>query len=485
MTKRNRFIIVGAGNIGLELMKLLSRDIEIVCIDKDGAAKDKIEKIRGEEVTFVAGDATSRLVLEEANVNSADCVILTMTTEKMTVETARVLRDHFVPKRVVAIGITPHGIRDLESFGVEVQNIFSVSAASIRNIFEQRTRTAHSIGLGKSEILEVEVHPNSRLANKPIQNLAPIKWRIGIVYRDGNIIIPEGDTVLRPRDRVIILGDPGILKTVAEILTFNFERFPLEYGSSAIAYISGNENERFFQEVEYVMSIFPLRKLYFILSDRIGEEYQEMLNRERFQDAVIQRTVLTPFNAVGKILQEHRGERFGMIMLSKDTHVAFGKKRSFVRGLSSFPPCPILLSRGSFPYEKLAIPAVADVDLDHVLDNAMEISTLLSNEVAALLVSPSRYTSSGEELKEFEEKKRMISEFGLMYKKSINTPVLEGNPIRASIEEAKEHDLLAVDIGSWKRQRWFFSLLNPDVVWNIIRGAPCSVLLLPPVEEAL
>lgn len=485
MTKRNRFIIVGAGNVGLELMSLLSRDIEIVCIDKDDAAKEKIGKIRGSDFTFVEGDATSRLVLEEADVNNADCVILTMTMEKMTVETARVLRDHFIPKRVIAIGITPHGIRDLESFGVEVQNIFSVSAASIRNIFEQRTRTAHSIGLGKNEILEVEVHPNSRLVNKPIHNLAPIKWRIGIVFRDGNIIIPEGDTVLRPRDRVVILGDPGILKTVAEILTFNFERFPLEYGSSAIAYISGSEDDRFFQEVEYVMSIFPLRKLYFILSDRIGEKYQEMMNRESFQEAEIQRTVLTPFHAVGKIIREHHGERFGMIMLSKDAHVVFGKKKSFVDGLSSFPPCPVLLTRGSFPYEKLAIPAVADVDLGHVLDNAMEISTLLSNEVAALLVTPSRYTTSDQELKEFEEKKRMISEFGLMYRKSINTPVLEGNPVRAIVEEGKEHDLLAVDISSWKRQRWFFSLLTPDVVWNIIKGAPCSVLLLPSVEEAL
>jgi len=115
----------------------------------------------------------------------------------------------------------------------------------------------------------------------------------------------------------------------------------------------------------------------------------------------------------------------------------------------------------------------------------MEISSLLSNEVSALLVTPSGYISSEKDRNDFEEKKKMISEMGFMYKTSIATPVLEGNPVRAIVNSAGEYNLLLADIGSWKTQSWFLSLLNPDVVWNIMKGVPCSVLLLPPVEEAL
>jgi hypothetical protein len=99
---------------------------------------------------------------------------------------------------------------------VEVENIFTLSGASIRNMLEQKMRTAHAIGLGKNEILEVEVYPNSKLANKPIGSLAPIRWRICIIYREENTIIPRENTVLKPKDRVIILGDPVVLKTVIQ-----------------------------------------------------------------------------------------------------------------------------------------------------------------------------------------------------------------------------------------------------------------------------
>ncbi len=484
--KRNRIVIIGLGRIGRELLKKLPRDFEITCIDLDPELKERARKLKGEDVRFIAGDATSRLVLEDAGVDEADVVIITTTNEKVNVEAARLLREHFNAKRVISVGVTQENVEALEGLGVEVENIYIASATGIRNRIEQRSRAAHAIGLGKNEILEVEVHPNSRLANKPIGALAPIRWRIGIIYRDGNIIMPRKDRILKPRDRVIILGDPAVLKTVSEILTFSFQRFPLEYGSTVVAYLSGRESAGFFDELEYLFSVFHLNRIVFIYSKKAAS-LRELMKRNGFKNVEERETVLSPYNAIEGLLKEERGEH-GLIVLSKDIPVAASsdlRRRSFLNSLASAAACPILLAAGTFPYERMVVPCVEGMDVQRVMDTAFEISSSLNNELTALLVEPSSYISTEEEVRWFEEMKKSVSDMALVYKTSINAPVLKGNPVKAISGALKDYNLLIVDTGGWKKRGWFSLMLNPDVVWHIVSRSAISTLLIPPVEESL
>jgi len=488
--KRNQFIIVGVGNVGAGLLEMLPKDIDILCIDNAPGADEKAKKIRGDSVRVIAGDATSRLVLEEAGVNDADCVIISTTKEKISLEVAALLKDHFTPKRVVSVGITNSGIQKLEELGVEVQNIFTITAAGIRNLLEHKTKAAHSIGIGKNEILEVEVHPNSRLVNKPIGSVAPLRWNIGIIYRDGNIIVPRRGTVLKPKDKVVILGDPGVLKTVSEILTFNFERFPLEYGDTVLAFMAGGEDERYFNELEYLFSIFPLHRIVFIYSGKAAGrsgEYAGMIDRERFR-TVEERTLDLSFtDAVDKVLQEAAGE-YGIVAVPRAAFSAgplrtSGKK--FLQGLSARCACPILVMQGTHPYERIAVPAVQDIAVQRSIETALEIASSLNIGVSALLIRPSDYISTPEDLKAFEALRKTISQTSLMYKTNVDTPILQGNPVTAVLGTLSAYNLLLVDAGTLKKQGWASSLLNPDVMWHIVKRSPVSTLLIPPIEESL
>lgn len=487
MTRRNRLIVVGLGAIGQELLERLSRDIEIVCVDIDPEASARARKLRGEETRVVTGDATSRLVLEEARVDEADCVVITATKENVNLEIARILVEHFRPKRIISIGVSTQGTERLREMGVEVQNIFSTTAAGIRNMIEQRTRTAHAIGLGKNEIMEVEVHPSSRLANKPLHALDPIRWRIGIIYRDGNIIVPRREVVLKPRDRVIILGDPGVLRTVSEILTFSFEKFPLEYGSTAVAYVGGGNYEKYFDELEYVCGAFPLRRIIFLYSEaavRRVEELDELMSKRKFREPVMKHTVLPIMGAVESAIKE-AGSDCGLIVLPAGQHLfGFGGRR-LLRQLCTLPKCPVLLTRGTYPYEKVAVPGVADIDMQHVLYTALEISSSLNNEISVLFVRPSEYISSEEERAQFESARKVVSEISLMYRSQVQTPLLRGNPVKAVAAELANFNLLVVDTGSWKGKHRWSGFLSPDVLWQTVKKSPVSTLILPPEEEAL
>jgi Trk K+ transport system NAD-binding subunit len=491
--KRNQFIIIGLGNTGLELLKKLTKEFDITCIDLNKDSEEEAKKLRS-DCQVIVGDATSRLILEEAGAAEADGIIITTRTEKVNIETVRILKEHFESRRVIAIGSSKAGIDELESLGVEVENIFTASATAIRNKLEHTSRAAHAIGLGKNEILEVEVHPHSRLANRPLRMLTPIRWKIGLIYRDENIIVPRNDTVLKAKDRVIILGEPSVLKTVSEILTFKFQRFPLEYGSTIIAYVYGNEPEEFFNEIDYLFSVFPLNRIIVLLSKKaapISDIFEQHFSKTNIKGLEIKHSPIPLPQAIQQATNEIKKDQ-GLIVFWKKTllnsffpFLMAGKKKKFISNLLKTTDCPVLTLNGTFPYEKVAVPCVEDINLQHTLETSLEISASLNNEITAMLTNPSKYISSDEDLRKFDEMKKAINEVSLMYKSSVIKDTLNGNPVKSITEALRGYNLMITDPEGWIHDRWYSHFLSPDIIWHIFKSSNISTLLLPHAEEAL
>jgi len=487
-----KFCIVGLGSIGLQLVRLLSKDIDLVCIDTNPELLQAVRQLRGERLTVVQGDATSRLVLEEAGVASADTVVITTTTEKVNVEVARVLFEHFEIPRVIAVGITQKGIEELEKLDVEVEGIFAVSATGLRNRLEHKAKTVHGIGLGKQEILEVEVHPHSRLANKPLASLNPKSWRVGIVYREGNILIPRGDTVLRAKDRVVILGDPKVLKTISDLLTFRFKHFPLEYGDTLAVWLANGAEDPLLEEIDYLCSVFPLTRALFVCSrpsEALSGRLREIGGRNHLEGvAVVAAGDRSPPAALRQALRE-QGLRPGLAVMSQAAALPppwslFGRRggKELLRELSTLLGCPLLLAAGSFPYARVAVPCVETIGLQHAIETTLEMSAAINYSIEALLVGPSRYIGSEEEAEVFETMEKAVSDLALVYRTSIAIRELEGNPVKAVHAALSGCNLMVADICSWRTGSPLVRLLQPDTAWEIVRRAPVSTLLIPAVE---
>ncbi len=488
--KRRRLVIIGLGRIGSELLRRLPKDFDLTCIDPAPDAEERARKLRGDGVTMLVADATSRLTLARAEVDDAECVIISTTLEEVNIEAARLLKEDFRPKRVIAVGTSAKGLQQLAELGADVQDPFSASAAGIRNLLEHRTRTAAAIGLGKDEILEVELHPHSRLANKPLRHLVPLRWRIGVIYRDNNIIVPRGDTVLKAKDRLVILGDPAVLKTVAEIMTFSFEKFPLEYGSTVAACLAGDEDEAFFNELEHLFAVFPLQRLLLVYSVRAARKAMRAklpIDREKFPHLEERKLDLPLPRAIERIAQENTQD-FGLVVLHgsalRPRPLPAVGKRGLLR-LCAAASCPVLISRDTHPYVQAAVPAAQGLEPRHSLETALEIASSLNIAVSALLVRPMRHITSEEGLRTFAALRKTVSELGLMYRTEIATETLDGNPVHAVLSALKDQNLLLLDAAALTAQRWPLSLLDPDPTWHLLRKAPLTTLLVPHVEEAL
>lgn len=442
--KTTRFILIGLGRLGQELLSRLSRDFSITCVTVDEQAPETLRRLKREDVELIRGDATSRLVLEKARINDADAVIISTTVEKVNLEVARILKDHFTAKRVISVGITASGVEQLTELGVEVENIFISTALDIRNAIESKTKTPHAIGIGKEEILEVEVHPNSRLANKPLGFLKPLNWRFGIVYRDGNIIVPKGDTVLKPKDKVVVLGEPQVLKSVAEMMMFNYQKFPLEYGETMVVYCSGYETAANIDEINYLFSTFPVSRAYLVFSERASrEQFSDLYAGIAIKDAVVRHSALPPQSALQETFAL-AAENQGLVVLSgaflRSAMVSWTASgtQSFFRRLLRRARCPVLISRGTHPYGHVAVPAHVGTDAVKPMETALEISEDLSSDITTLFVKPHIYIASEEESARYELLKKSMSQMALVYKTRVLTHELTGNPIKEVLAELKK-----------------------------------------------
>ncbi|MDK2846868.1 MAG: trk/ktr system potassium uptake protein [Desulfuromonadales bacterium] len=489
-----RYIIIGAGNIGRRLIRLLSPDRELVLIDQDQAALDAVLEIRSNGITTVAGDATSRLVLERAGLKKTDTVLITATLEKINIEVARVVKEYFETRQVFAVGITRAGIAAMEQLGVEVENIFNVSATGLRNRLEHKTKTVHGIGLGKNEILEVEVHPNSRLANKTIARIRPRRWRIGLIYRDEALVIPRDDTVLKPEDKLIILGDPRVLKTVSEMLTFRFVEFPLEFGDRTLALFFGDEPEEYFAELAYILETFPLAQASLVLcptrhSDQ--ERIRKLLAAQGLDRFELRKIPLAELLADPALAPGPTG-KVGLLVLSR-THLRHGAKspalgwrrKKLLMRLSQVFRAPLLVSGGSYPYQRMALPCLTDTQLQASMQTALEIASPLNFNLEALVSKPSEYIAADSELKGYEGVCKTIDRLRHIYRIEIRETQVEGNPITALTAALKDHKLLVANIGEWRRPRLWPDWLDPDVPWHVVDRAGISTLLLPADQETL
>ncbi len=485
-------MIIGLGDIGLQLVRTLSRNISLICVDTSAELLEVARQLRSEELETIQGDATSRLVLEKAGAGKVDTILITTTSERVNIEVARLLHEHFSVPRVVALGITRGGIKTLEKYDVEVEGIFTASAIFLRNRLEFKSKTVQGIGLGKNEILEVEVHGHSRLANKSLAAVNPRSWRVGIVYRDGNIIIPAGDTVLRAKDKVVILGDPKVLKTITDLLTFRFKHFPLEYGDTLAAYLPARPSDTYLEEILYLLSVFPLEKALFVCSlpnPELEGRIRAMTEKQHitdlhFEPALPGEPGLALRNAVRDL-----GRQPAMVVLDRGEVLGHGGRllgkagpKKALRSLSGSLGCPVLLAAGTFPFEKVAIPATEPAGLQSALETALEMSAVIRYQIDVLFVSLSRYIASEEENQTVEAMRKTTADLSLVYRTGIGAVDLEGNPINALGAGLTGYNLMVTNVGSWQSRNLILPFLPPDVAWGVVRRAPVSTLLIPPGE---
>ncbi len=211
-------VIVGGGRVGRILAEMLiAHGHDVVIIEKD---KRRAQELAQSEldVLVVQGDATDLDVLQDAEIESADVVAAVTDKDEVNLAVSLIAKEEFGVDRVVSRVTDDRFVDIFRRLGVDAVVNPDRSAAQLIEKAITRPYLVDMItfGRGEAELLEFEVTEGAKVSGKRVSDL-PNDCVIVALYRDGELILPRGDTEINPGDRVLVLALRDKLKKVEKL----------------------------------------------------------------------------------------------------------------------------------------------------------------------------------------------------------------------------------------------------------------------------
>jgi trk system potassium uptake protein TrkA len=215
-------LIVGGSDIGYHTARLLQeRGLKPRLVERDhDRARSLAESLDG--TTVLEGDATDRGFLERERIDDVDIVVTALDNDEKNL-LAGLLAKRLGAKRAVAV-VDSGGYVDLfEEVGIDVAvNPRKATAEEItRFTRKHRAENVAIIESDRAEVLEIEIDDGSVLVDRPIRESVtdlPGGVVIGAISRDGELVIPRGDTVVERGDHVVVFVDSESLAEASDRL---------------------------------------------------------------------------------------------------------------------------------------------------------------------------------------------------------------------------------------------------------------------------
>ena len=204
-------IIVGGGKTGTYLASLLTEDGYRIRVIE--ARKDLVAGLRAQfgERDVILGNGADPLVLERAGVLHADVVVAATGEDEVNLVVSTLAKmEYSVPRVVARVNNPVNAWMFNEGMGVDVGiNQAELLARSVQEGLDLRdVFTILRLGKDGHAVVRVEVRPGSRVVGEALRDVElPGSTILVAVDRDGDIIVPKGDTRFVAGDKIIAFTD--------------------------------------------------------------------------------------------------------------------------------------------------------------------------------------------------------------------------------------------------------------------------------------
>ncbi len=204
-----KIIVAGAGEVGVHLAKLLANEAQdIILIDLD---KKRLKYAESHtDVLIYKGDAASVQVLEDAGIKEAD-LLIAATDSETTNLTITILGKRLGAKKTIARIANTELIQNYERLKFDTLGIDSLispeklAVDEIEFLVKQSAFTdAFQFEKGKLNLIGIHLGDNAPIREKTIREAANLNPNLNFMavalHRDGETIIPRGDTLIKKGD---------------------------------------------------------------------------------------------------------------------------------------------------------------------------------------------------------------------------------------------------------------------------------------------
>ncbi len=204
-----RIVIAGAGEVGYNLALSLADKYDVYVVEKDASRYDTILNL---DVVAIHGNAANLGILKQAEVNRADVFLAVTGNDEVNLLSGIAAKKLGAKKVIVRVEnpeyVDKPVVRDHPlGYDVIICPQLALAQEAARLIGIPGAVEIVTFSGGRVEMIEVQIMENSKADGSSIKDLnLPPNTVITSIYRNGEVIIPRGDTVLRKGDRIAIVG---------------------------------------------------------------------------------------------------------------------------------------------------------------------------------------------------------------------------------------------------------------------------------------
>jgi trk system potassium uptake protein TrkA len=206
-TNIQKVMIIGGGKTGYYLAeKLANFGVSVKLVEKD-KKRCQYLSTRIPNVMILHGDGTDISMLEEENIGEMDAFVTVTGFDEQNLLLALTAKQKGIEDVISKVSRERY-LNMIENMGVDmVLNPLDITAGNIFSIIQSGQRVISSFIIqGQAEIVEVIASSGMMMLGGTLNDLElPEGLMIAAIYRDGKVIIPDGDTIIKENDRVLIM----------------------------------------------------------------------------------------------------------------------------------------------------------------------------------------------------------------------------------------------------------------------------------------
>jgi trk system potassium uptake protein len=224
-----RIVIAGGGNIGLFVARTIEQRQSRTRVKIIEANRERAVAIADElrRTVVLNGSAFDQKLLLEADVPEADLMVAVTNNDQVNILSS-VMAKRLGCKSSLSL-INKPALQDIaRTVGIDAYvNPSSVTISKVlQHVRRGRIRAVHSLENGAAEIIEAEALETSPLVGAHLRDLdLPDGMRVGAIYREGNVLKPDGSLTINPKDRVVIFALAEAVKQVEQMFRVSLEFF--------------------------------------------------------------------------------------------------------------------------------------------------------------------------------------------------------------------------------------------------------------------
>ncbi|NLY09074.1 MAG: Trk system potassium transporter TrkA [Tissierellia bacterium] len=202
-----KVMIIGGGRVGLYLTRnLIKENIEVTLVEQSMKRCEELIEHLGSGCLVIHGDGTDLKLLQEEGIEYMDAFVATTGMDEVNLLMASIAKQEGVGRAVAKVSRSNYeGMIDRLSLDAAFNPIYITASNILKAIRGGRAVSVTLLLGGEAEVTEVVLHPKAIVVGMRIMDLnLPKGIIIGVIIRDGEVIIPKGETVLMGEDGLVL-----------------------------------------------------------------------------------------------------------------------------------------------------------------------------------------------------------------------------------------------------------------------------------------